>query len=158
MFTELNLSADDKTERLLRFDWLQELNRLQLDTLSQYLKPCAAPAGSVIFQEGEVHPYFCFLCEGKVNVVKVDATDKSKTLATLSGGKVFGEVSFFDPGSTCSASVIAQDDVMLLMMTRKKFEKLCDEVPHIGLQIVLQLIGHLSRRLRQTTGKLVDLL
>lgn len=101
--------------------------------------------------------FFCLLCEGNVDVVKENAGGSSKKILTLGPGKILGEISFFDSGP-CSASLIAKDPVKLLLFDKENFQKLSTELPGIALTIVVTLMSSLSKRLRQTTGKLIDLL
>jgi CRP-like cAMP-binding protein len=70
---------------------------------------------------------------------------------------MLGEISFFDKGP-CSASLLVKDSADLLLLDRESFQKLSEDFPAIALVIVLDLMNGLSKRLRQTTGKLIDLL
>jgi CRP/FNR family transcriptional regulator, cyclic AMP receptor protein len=154
-FKLVDISQVQKLQLLETFEWAHDLSAIQLDKLAGYLKFYSAPKSMTILKEGESNDFFCFLCEGQVDIIKANMAEQNKNLKTLSAGKVFGEMSFFDRG-TCSASVIVKEDIKMLVMDKKSFDTLSFESPNIALQIAMNLIRDISQRLRQTTGQLVD--
>jgi len=156
-FNTLDLSHVQKINLLESFDIAANLSPVQIDKLAIYFQPCRVQSTIKILNEGEKNNYFCLICDGKVDIIKNDTAENTKTVNTLGPGKLIGEISFFDQG-TCSASVVAKEDVTLLVMDKKAFHRLCEEATFIALQIVLRIVHSISQRLRQTTGKLVDFL
>jgi CRP/FNR family cyclic AMP-dependent transcriptional regulator len=151
------LSHTQKLAFLDASDWVNDFNPRQLDVLANYLDCYTARINLNILTEGDINNLFCLICEGKVAVVKENRLGEAKELQTLGPGKFFGEVSFFDNGP-CSASIVTQEKVTLLLFDKTGFQKFCDESPSLALIITLNLIKNISQRLRQTTGKLIDLI
>lgn len=153
--TELPHSA--KVSLLESSPWAHDLSPVQISKLAEYFDYYSIPAGVTVMQEGESNQFFCLICEGAVNIFKENTANESKFLQKFGRGKTFGEMSFFD-GTPCSATVITNDVVNLLSINKSAFKKLCEESPAIALQLTLNLMSHISQRLRQTTGKLIDLM
>lgn len=157
LFKAIEIPHFQKIEYLEEFEWSDDLNPVQIGTVADCVHSVTVPAGITILQEGETHAFFCLLCEGHVEVIKENHSGSRKQILTLGPGKSFGEMSFFD-GEACSASVIAKEEVILFLIDKDKFKILCDDSPAVALQIALNTLSSVSRRLRQTTGRLVDFL
>ena len=97
----------------------------------------------------------CILLDGRLLIRKEDDAGQSKQLAVVRPGKCIGEMSLLDD-SPCSATVQAESDAMLLLMTRERFHALIDEHPVLANLFILKIARLLSLRLRQTSGALVD--
>ena len=97
--------------------------------------------------------------QSKMNILDVGCGTGAITadIASLAKGAVFGEMSLID-GSPRSASIIANEDAILLVLTKDKFFYLMDHAPRLGLKLVLKIAKSLSLRLRQTSGVLIDYL
>jgi len=61
-------------------------------------------------------------------------------------------------GQPYSATAIAAESSVLILLTRDKLHRITEEYPRLGVKLLWKLTRLLSQRLRQTTGKLVDLL
>ncbi|VVC77075.1 hypothetical protein AQUSIP_24020 [Aquicella siphonis] len=138
-------------------DWVNDFIQNQIEQLAGYFQPYLAPAGTLIMKEHESTDYFCLICEGSVDVVKENASGRLKQLKTLGANKIIGEMAFFDRCPS-SASVIAREPSTLLVMDEQSFEKLSSLFPYIAMKITIKLIKTISSRLRETDGRLMDLL
>lgn len=138
-------------------DWSNDFIQIQLEILAPYFQSLLAPAGTIIIQEDELTNYFCIICEGSVDIVKKNKSGNLKTLKTLGQNKIIGEMAFFDRFPS-AASVIAKEPTLLLIMNESSFNLLCDHFPHIALKIVMRFMKTISLKLRETNGKLIDLL
>lgn len=144
-------------ELLDDFDLANDFNSIQMDKLAKYFKAYSTLTSMTILKEGQINDLLCFLSSGNVDIVKETAAGKNKILQTFGSGKIFGELSFFDR-SPSSASVMAKNDAILLVLHREDWEKLSSEIPSIALAVTQNLIKSIASRLRETTGKLIDLL
>ena len=153
--TLLNLQLTEKIDLLNQFDLSNDLLPRQLEVLASFFQAYLAKPDMPILQEGATNHYFCLIAEGKADIVKNDECDQPKKIGSISHGKFVGEISFFDKG-TCSASIIAQGEVKLLVMDNSHFKKLCEEESPLALHIVLRMIPAITQKLRHTTGRLVD--
>jgi HEAT repeat protein len=95
-------------------------------------------AGEAIVTEGESGDRLCIIYRGEVLVRK-----EGVTLARLTAGDFFGEMSLFD-AEPRSATVTAIDEVEVLVLQRDRFHSLVQQRP----SILMQLCTTLVRRLR----------
>jgi MFS family permease len=96
-------------------------------------------AGESIVSEGESGDRLCIVHSGNV-VVKKDG----RVLAQLAVGDFFGEMALLDDEPR-SATVIAIDDVEVLVLQRDRFHSLVHQRPSILIEVCTTLV----RRLRQ---------
>jgi CRP/FNR family cyclic AMP-dependent transcriptional regulator len=95
-------------------------------------------AGTVLTTEGAGGHEFMVITEGKARVETAGIT-----LATLSAGDFFGEISLLDSGPR-TASVIAETDLTAEVIGQREFSALIERAPHLAKNL---LVG-LARRLR----------
>lgn len=154
------MAAEDKgaarrAQMLAGTSWARDFSRPELRTIGQYLDHEKVGAGSLICREGEKSAFLCILVEGKAAVVKEARDRKRKVLAEIRKGQAFGEMSLFD-GEPRSASVYADEETAVLVLTKDKLDRMIRENPALGAKLLLMLSKTLSQRLRLTNGKLVD--
>jgi len=94
-------------------------------------------------------------CASTSAIVKHDAAEHGKVVATLGPGQTIGEMALLD-GQPRSASVVAAEDLVLLVFTRAALEHLVEEKPSLAVKVLWKLARVLSQRLRQTSGALVE--
>jgi CRP-like cAMP-binding protein len=133
------------------------LPRHEVGILSEYMRGYRAKAGATIFEEGSKGLFMCVLVEGRVDIFKDSTDDGKKKVAMVRSGKTMGEMSMLD-GMPHSATSIASEDCILLMLTKMSFEKLSEEHPVLCNKVLTQIARLMSLRLRQTTGILLDYL
>lgn len=98
-------------------------------------------AGEMIFCEFEPGNEFYLIQSGSVRVVKV-INDVEKTLDVLNAGEFFGEMAILE-NAPRSASIIAQEDSVLLEFNKSNFEMLMKGQP----QLAYNLLKVLSKRI-----------
>lgn len=143
MLEEINLFTDFSHRELL--------------TLASYMHAFEAVPGTVILREGNRDSYMCLVVEGKLDVIKEREEGEHRQLAVIRAGKAVGEMSLIDE-QPHSATVVAKTDCTLLLFTKRSFERIADDHPRLAFDVLWKLAETLSHRLRQTSGKLVDLL
>lgn len=123
--------------------------------LAKHMKAYRALEGTTIFREGDSNSYLCVLIEGRVSVYKEDSNSELKLLTVIPPGRIFGEISVID-NLPCSASLVAESDATIVLMSRESFRRCIDERSIIGVRL-LSLIAHLlCARLRSASGQLVE--
>ena len=132
--------------------WADNLSPKEIDTLCGYFHVCSAERGTVIVREGGREPYLCLLIEGSVVVRK-----EGKQIGSAGAGRIVGEMSLVD-GEPRSASVIAEEPTIMLVLTGEGFTRLASEVPRLAIKILLKISKLISQRLRHTSGTLVEYL
>jgi CRP/FNR family transcriptional regulator, cyclic AMP receptor protein len=138
-------------------NWTNDLTHLQQEELATFFQPYSAAPGTIIFMEGEPIYFFCLLCEGDVDVIKENSSGQLKKLKSFGPGKVIGEMAFFDNGPS-SATIVVKSKSVLLIMNHQSFDELCSHLPFVAIKMMNQFILTLSSRLRETSGKLIDLI
>ena len=128
-----------------------------IETLTRYVQAYGVAAGTVIFREGDRGGFMCLLIDGGAEIFKQDTKYGSKLIGTIEPGKTIGEMALVD-GEQRSATCICPESSTLVMLTREQFVKIIREHPALSVDILLKLVTMMSRRLRQTSGQLVDYL
>ncbi len=121
----------------------------------------AAPArsyakGDVLCREGTVGQSCFLLALGAVNVTK-RTEDGDKILATLRAGQIVGQLALVDR-SPRSASVVAEEHVVALELTRDVFEKLLKASSPVALRFQEQIAIAGVRQLRMANQRLTTIL
>lgn len=106
------------------------------------------PAGETILREGLSVQILWVIVSGRCEVVKVAPEGEERILAVLEQGAVFGEMSFFH-SAPHSASVRAMTDVVVLRLSRGRFEELSQRSPPTALRIAANTASVLAERLRK---------
>ena len=107
------------------------------------------PAGEVLTEQGAPGEEFFVVVEGTAT-----ASRNGLTLATLGPGSFFGELALLDGGNR-TATVVADSDMGLLVLSRREFKSLQLTVPSVAFKLLTEM----GARLRSTDGlldKLVD--
>lgn len=127
----------------------------ELMYLAQHMQAYRVAAGNTIFREGNRNSCFSILIEGRIAVYKEDSNDEVKLLNFIQAGKIFGEVSVID-NLPFSASLIAEIDVTIILMSRESFHECVTNNPIIGVRLLYLVARLLCARLRTVSGRLAD--
>ena len=129
----------------------------EIALLAKYAQAYTAESGTFIFREGDRGGFMCLLIEGAAELFKQDRNYGSKLIAQLDAGKTVGEMALVD-GEPRSATCICSQPSTWLLLTRENFVRIIRESPPLSVNILLKIVMLMSRRLRQTSGQLVDYL
>jgi CRP-like cAMP-binding protein len=129
----------------------------EIETLTDYLRAYSVAAGTVIFRERDRGGFMCLVIDGSAEIFKQDNKYGSKRIAQIEPGKTIGEMTLVD-GEPRSATCICPVQSTLVMLTREQFVRIIREHPSLSVNILLKIVTMMSRRLRLTSGQLVDYL
>ena len=138
-------------------EFFGDLPAAEIDALTNYVQAYSVDAGTVIFREGDRGGFMCLIIEGGAEIFKQDHKYGSKRVGAIEPGKSVGEMALVD-GEQRSATCICPQASTLVMLTREQFVRLIRESPALSVNILLKLVTMMSKRLRQTSGQLVDYL
>ena len=124
------------------------LSRAERHKMMDLFVPVNCAAGDELIAEGQPGPGLFLLLGGAAEVSKM-AQDERVYLATLKAGDLCGEMSLVGDAPT-NASVIAQEPVEALFLSREKFLETVREHP----QIMKYLAGLSDERVRQNRAVL----
>jgi CRP-like cAMP-binding protein len=104
-----------------------------------------APKGKALVQEGDTGTEFFVVVEGTAT-----ATRRGRKVATIGPGSFFGELALLDPGPR-AATVTADTDMQLLVLTSRAFSSLLDDVPSVSRRILRGMAERLRSAERTPT-------
>ena len=107
-------------------------------------------SGDVLFRAGDASDRLLLVLQGSAGVIIRNAGGHDVRLTSVRRGGTVGEVGFLD-GAPRSATVVAQEDLLVAVLTRETFESLRESQPKAVHQILVNLALDLSFRLRHTT-------
>jgi CRP-like cAMP-binding protein len=145
----------DVIDLLVYIPLFDQLEADELEIAEKYMNLIEINKDEVLFKEGEKGNYVCFIVDGTLDVVKQSATGESITITELSRGHSIGEMSVMGDFFR-SATVKAQTETKLFILTRENFELIMEHYPKTGIKILRGIARLLSLNLRDTSGRLVD--
>lgn len=106
-------------------------------------------AGDTIFKAGEESDTLLVVLRGTASIIVPLDDGHNTRLAGLRRGATIGEMGFFDRAPR-SATVVAQEDVEIAVLTRGAYEDLSQQHPHLMQQLLSNVMLDLAARLRHT--------
>ncbi len=149
------LTTKQLSDLLFNTRWADEFEYKQLELLARHGTAYEAPAKTLILREGARESYMGILLKGKVQIIKSDSHMKGRVIGVLGAGSSFGEMSMID-SEPRSASVIAAQDTVLLVLSEDAVYNIASDNPKFGLKMMFRISKMISQRLRQTSGRLID--
>ena len=114
-----------------------EFSEQEMAALSRLGTIANIAAGQAFATEGSIGREAVVIISGNADVVRDDAV-----IATVGAGAILGEISLLK-GDPRNASLIAHDDVELLVMSSREFRSLLDQCPRLANEVA-QLIDQRS--------------
>jgi CRP-like cAMP-binding protein len=151
----LTLPFEQISELIERTRWADGFSPRELESLAKYFRAYGATKGTVIVEEGAREAHLCLIARGQVTILKESSDGDAKRIGTSGVGRTFGEMSLID-GEPRSASVVADEPSVLLLLTRESFGRMMDDAPRLAVKILMKIARLTSQRLRHTSGVLVD--
>ena len=109
--------------------------------LRPYMKRRRLRRGAVLFRRGDAADRLYFLADGRLEVVEKGGS--------IEPGQMFGEIAFFTPDGTRSATVRCVEPGTVLSIDETTFKQLLFQNPAFGLEILSLIAGHLSDDVRR---------
>jgi CRP-like cAMP-binding protein len=123
------------------------VSRRHLDLIARLADEVRWEAGKVLARQGERGLEFLLIVDGSARVER-----DGRIIARLGAGDFFGEMSLID-GKPRTATVIADTPVVLLVIHRRSFDYLLDDVPRIQKRVLVTL----CERLREADSTLASI-
>lgn len=141
-----------KLDYLKKIFVLSELPDAELGDISKVSSVVRFKNRGIVIKEDSPGDFVFFILKGKVQIYRTSDENKVKTLAILSDGDFFGEMSVLSPALRC-ASAKALGNVRLLRLKAQDFQRVLKEKQAITLAV----LDTLCRRLR-TANKHIEIL
>ncbi len=132
----------------------ENFNLAEIRLMSHFMQVFRAEPGIELVREGDAGDFMLFIIEGRIEIFKQDRWNSPRLIAVLDPGQTVGEMSMID-GEPRFASGVAADRCIVAVLTRESLARIILEQPVLGAKILMELVLMLSRRLRQTSAKLV---
>jgi glutaminase len=150
------LHKADETQAIASFEEFELFSGLdpeEIEVIANKLTRQAYARDELIMAQGEPASKLFLLASGKVSI-KLDLPGgKTKRLATLSPGLVFGEMAWIER-SQRSAAVIADMDSLCYQLEMDDFDAMVSEHSHIKVRIQENLLRIFSRNLRKANDEI----
>jgi CRP-like cAMP-binding protein len=127
----------------------------ELDILARHMNFAEILRGDHLFVEGDKGDFMCFVVRGLLDVLKKTSTGDYRVVARLGKGNTIGEMSIIDK-SPRSATVVARQASVVIILTKKGFDILTEHYPIVGVTLLKKIMRLLSLNMRLTTSKLAD--
>lgn len=126
----------------------------ELKTIAQYMNYRALKSGVVVFNEGDAGNSMLILIDGKLSVFK--GGENGNHLLSYEGrGRVVGEMALIDQERR-SATCQSESDCEFMTLATEDLDRLGLDHPRLAYVFMFSLARLLSRRLRRTSGMLVE--
>jgi CRP/FNR family transcriptional regulator, cyclic AMP receptor protein len=126
----------------------KDLPARELEKVAKLFTVKEFPKYHVVFQEGSAGDLLYIIQSGVVKISKEAADGRVKTLALLSVGEIFGEMSVLSE-ETRSANAETLTETKAAVIKREDFQGLVEKSPIISLHIIRTLIDRLYQADRQ---------
>ena len=128
----------------------------ELKIIARFLSSQRRHPGEVFFCEGDPGAFMMILAEGRVSVFK-GGENGNQLLSYEGRGRFLGEMSLLD-NEPRSATCVAETECLVLTLDNSGLDRMAGEAPLLAYRFMRCLALLLSRRLRRTSGMLVEYL
>lgn len=139
-------SRRERADALARVPLFADLGRRHLNQLADAAQIVSYRQGTTVIREGDPGATLFVIVDGMADVSR-----GGRTLATLSPGEFFGEVSLLDGGPR-TASIVAQTPLTAVRLFRAPFYRLVQAEPAIGVRVLAELARRIRRVDRAVRG------
>jgi sulfate permease, SulP family len=141
-------NADQTTTVHVVLPIFNDMSGAERDQAQQCMHQRLYKSGEVVFQAGDASDCMLVVLQGSAGVIVRNA-QRDVRLTSVRRGGVIGEVGFLD-GAPRSATVVAQDGLLVYVLTREAFDKLRRTAPNAVHQMMRNITLDLASRLRHT--------
>ena len=138
-FFGFRVKQDEKIARLAEVPLLEGCSRSQLKAVARIAEVRVAPTGTVLTRKDQPGDEFFLILDGRA---RVEVSSRKRVI--LKPYAFFGEMSLLDGGPR-SATVVAETGIRLLVIHRRDFARLLNELP----ELTRSIMAVLSRRIRE---------
>ncbi len=135
----------------------EDISDSELEKLSNIMKELSLKKDEFLFKEGDDTKGIYMIRSGKIEITKVTTDGWKQTIAVLSTGNFFGELSIIEKRKH-EANAMAIENTELVKLPKEEFEKLENEDLELAAKIMKKLILVLSKNLRRMNEKFLKAL
>jgi len=135
----LRLRKNHRVDLLRGVELFSGCSNAELGRIASLTTEHHAKSGQVLTERGEPGLEFFIVVDGQAK-----ATRKGVPLATLGPGSFFGELALLDGGER-TATVVAETDMRLLVLSRREFKSLHHAAPSVANKMLVELGSRLRK-------------
>ncbi len=136
---------------------LEDLDSEGLNKISKIIKKYSLKKGEQLFKEKDETKGLWLIHSGKIEISRVTADGWRQTLAVLTPGHFFGELSIIE-NRRHVASAVAIEETELLLLPKEDFERLFEEDLALACNIIKRIAIVMSKNLRRMNDKFLSAL
>lgn len=136
---------------------LEDLQDSELDKITAIAQVLEFRKGDTIFREKENTKGLYLIKSGKVEISKLTQDGWRQTLAALSDGQFFGELSILE-NRQHEAAAVASETTVIILLTKEGFEKLEKDDAAIAFKIIKRIALVMCKNLRRMNDKFLNAL
>ncbi|OQX15978.1 MAG: Crp/Fnr family transcriptional regulator [Desulfobulbaceae bacterium A2] len=152
---QLTENEEKTRELILSLPFFDVMQSQDLDLLARHMNHLALRRGEHLFVEGDPGDSMYFVVSGLFDVMKKTAAGDYRTVARIGRGGTIGEMTLLDKAQR-SATVMARQHAVVLMLSLKGFTILTEHHPATGIKLLKRIMRMLSLQMRRTTSRLAD--
>ena len=137
---------------------LSDLNDTELERIGRTVERETYAKGAPVFTEGAATKGVCLLRSGKVEISKITPDGWKQTLAVLTEGSFFGELSVIEDRKVHSTNATAIDAVELYRIRTEDFKSLEASDPQMMYKVMKTVARMTSRNIHMMNEKLMKAL
>lgn len=142
-------------EFILNVPLFENLSREALQIVAAKMHFMELSCGETLFNEWDPSDFICFIERGSLNIMQKTGPDAYSVQRRLSRGRSLGEMSIID-NFPRKSTVRAGEACRLAIFTQENFEKILQQHPDIGIDILKSLSRLLSGQLKKVASRLFD--
>lgn len=147
------LSINELREQIL----FEGTSDSELGKLTKVIKELSLKKDEFLFKEGEDTKGIYMIRSGRIEINKTTTDGWKQTLAVLTVGSFFGELSIIEKRKH-EANAVAIENTELLKLPKEEFEKLEKEDVVLASQILKKLVLVMTKNLRRMNEKFLNAL
>lgn len=136
---------------------LEDLDNEELEKVAAFAQLLEFRKGEPVFREKENTKGLYLIKSGRVEISKLTSDGWRQTLASLSQGQFFGELSILE-NRQHEASAVASESTVIILLTKEGFEKLGKEDAAIAFKIIRRIALVMCKNLRRMNDKFLNAL
>lgn len=136
---------------------LHDLESAELNKISKIIKKISFKKGEHLFKEKDETRGLYLIYSGKIEISKITSDGWRQTIAVLTPGHFFGELSILEKRRH-EASAVAVEDTELFLISKEDFEKLMEEDIALACKIITKIAVAMSKNLRRMNDKFLSAL
>ncbi|WP_169730448.1 cyclic nucleotide-binding domain-containing protein [Salinispira pacifica] len=149
---KIDLSHESIREALHESPLGAHLQADEIDSILDFASTYEFSTGESVIEEHEIDQNLYLVVDGNVSV-EVGSGEKHVYITTLGQGEIFGEAGLFS-NTERTASIIAQDRVTLVQITRQGFLKSINKKPKAAVKFMFMIIFGMLSKLRGVNEEL----